>query len=512
MYSGPFFTLILICVISGCGKDSDKVSTPLEPEEDLSAVYDSDGDGVTVGDGDCDDQDDSIHPGRLDACNGVDDNCNGVIDEGHADVDEDSIADCVDIEDCDGIDNNGDGLIDEGFDVDGDGLPDCPSDEICDGEDNDQDGEVDEDFDTDGDGFTECGDTDSLPDCDDTDANIHPGALEVDADLIDNDCDFLIDEGSWVPGDLVITELMINPSAVRDTDGEWVELKNLSGRMLVLNGVEIVSDDDEGHIIAADAPILLPVGASAVLGRSTDMATNGSVDVWYAYQDISLANESDRLVLFADGVRLDEVSWDDGLSMPDPVGASLSVDPLHADAAENDDPTVWCVASEAWGVATDFGTPGDLNGPCPQFDHDGDGWRGEDGDCDDEDAAVYPEAPEITVGVDNDCDGEVGVMPVASADYNPVTSSLEVSHPLYLEGDDSFDPDGGGLSWMWRLDEAPEYSSATTDWILSPSSESPVFTPDVSGLYRFSLIVNDGTYDSLPSRVSVTIELGSMAG
>jgi hypothetical protein len=305
---------------------------------------------------------------------------------------------------------------------------------------------------------------------------------------------------------------MINPSAVRDTDGEWFEVKNLSGRMLALNGVELVSDDDDGHIITADAPILLPVGAYAVFGRSVDESVNGSADVWYAYQNIALENESDRLVLFADGVRLDEVIWDDGETMPDPVGAAMSVDPFHADAAGNDDPTVWCAASEAWGAGTDFGTPGDANGPCPQFDHDGDGWRGEDGDCDDEDAAVYPEAPEITVGIDNDCDGEVGVMPVARADYNPVESSLEVSNPLYLDGSGSFDPDGGGLYWAWALDEVPELSTATTDWISSPSSESPVFTPDVVGVYRFSLIVNDGTYDSVPSRFSVTIGPGAAAG
>ncbi len=499
-------------IISGCGKDSNKSPKPSEAEEVESTIRDLDGDGVTVGDGDCDDQDDSIHPGRLDACNGVDDNCNGVIDEGHDDSDGDNIADCVDVEDCDGIDNNGDGTIDEGFDLDGDGDPDCPSSEVCDGEDNDQDGEIDEDFDVDGDGYTVCGTVDSPADCDDSDATIHPAAIEVEADLIDNDCDALIDEGSWTAGDLVITELMLNPSAVRDTDGELIEVKNLSGRMLALNGVELVSGDDEVHVITETSPILLPVGASAVLGRSTDMETNGSVDVWYAYQDISLGNESDRLVLFADGVRLDEVNWDDGETMPDPVGASMSVDPLHADAAGNDDPAVWCTAAEAWGFGTDFGTPGEANEPCPQFDHDGDGWTGEDGDCDDEDAAVYPEAPEITVGVDNDCDGEVGVMPVASADYNPITSTLGVSQPLYLDGSDSFDPDGGSLSWSWNLDEAPEYSEAVTDWIYSPSSESPVFTPDVSGVYRFSLTVNDGRYDSLPSRITVTIEPGAIAG
>ncbi|MGB0641082.1 MAG: MopE-related protein, partial [Myxococcota bacterium] len=187
MHSGPFFTLIILSIISGCGKESNKTSSVDGPEEVVESTEDLDGDGVTVGDGDCDDQDDRIHPGRLDSCNGLDDNCNGVIDEGHPDTDDDNIADCVDTEDCDGVDNNGDGIIDEGFDLDGDGEADCPSAEVCDGEDNDQDGLVDEDFDVDGDGFTECGNEDLPPDCDDNDSAVHPGAPEVDADLIDND-------------------------------------------------------------------------------------------------------------------------------------------------------------------------------------------------------------------------------------------------------------------------------------------------------------------------------------
>jgi hypothetical protein len=40
----------------------------------------------------------------------------------------------------------------------------------------------------------------------------------------------------------------------------------------------------------------------------------------------------------------------------------------------------------------------------PDDDLDGDGWTTEDGDCDDEDATVFPGAPEICDGLDNDCD------------------------------------------------------------------------------------------------------------
>ena len=43
---------------------------------------DGDGDGYTVAQGDCNDNNASIHPGAAELCNGVDDNCDGTVDEG----------------------------------------------------------------------------------------------------------------------------------------------------------------------------------------------------------------------------------------------------------------------------------------------------------------------------------------------------------------------------------------------------------------------------------------------
>jgi hypothetical protein len=467
------------------------------------AADDADGDGVTLADGDCDDTDEWIFPGRAEDCDGEDNNCNGVIDEGFSDVDGDDVADCVDEEDCDGVDNDGDGDIDEGFDGDGDGIADCPTEEVCDGLDNDDDGLIDEGFDEDGDGFNSCSDGISVADCNDADDAIHPEAVEVADDLVDNDCDGLVDEGLWASGDLVISEVMLNPNAVRDIDGEWFELTNLSGRLVVLNGLELLSDGDESVFLAHPVPVLLPAGARAVIGNNGDTTTNGGLELDLSYTGMSLSNEVDHLRVRADGVLIDQVNWDDGATMPDPSGYSLSLDPDHVGAHLNDEPEVWCFAGGPWAPGSDWGSPGLPNHPCPQFDHDGDGWRGEDGDCDDENPDVYPGAPEISVGVDNDCDGIAAARPVAAADYDLSASSLMVGATVYLDGSGSFDPDGSGLTFSWALDDVPVGSTA---WLNSSTSSLADFVPDIEGTYGVSLTVNDGVLSSVPSRITFEIE------
>lgn len=61
--------------------------------------------------------------------------------------------------------------------------------EVCNLIDDDCDGLIDEGFDVDGDGITSCG-----GDCNDSDANIYLGAVEV-CNTVDDDCDGSIDEG-----------------------------------------------------------------------------------------------------------------------------------------------------------------------------------------------------------------------------------------------------------------------------------------------------------------------------
>ena len=402
----------LLLILSACGEDPKPDDTdttpPVETGPDTWAEFvDADGDGVTEADGDCDDGDPLVFPGNTEDCNGADDNCNDMIDEGFSDNDGDGTADCIDTEECDGIDNDGDGQVDEDFsDTDGDGVADCVQDETCDGLDNNGDGEVDEGFDADGDGYTTCGSDTTEPDCDDSDAEVNPGAVEVDDDLIDNDCDGMADEGAWAEGDLLITEIMVNPQSVADPLGEWFEVLNMSGETRYLNGlILVVGSGGQEHVVTSDELLVLEPDALFVFGNNGDFDTNGEVVIDYAYDGLTLGNESDDLSIHTPELEIDGRAWDDGSTMPDTAGASMSLDAqaleLGLFEAEN-----WCASQDGWDLRSDYGTPGEPNGLCPNFDHDGDGWSNADGDCDDYDATVFPGAEDFWYdGIDQDCDG-----------------------------------------------------------------------------------------------------------
>ncbi len=151
--------------------------------------------GQSANDGDCDDDNDRIHPNapELDCTDPTDYNCDGSV--GYADADADGTPACEDCNDADASAHPG-------------------ATEVCDGADDDCDGSIDngvllpfyQDGDTDGFGDagrpTEActppsGYTSDATDCDDADATIYPSAAEF-CDGQDHDCDGLVLESSSV--------------------------------------------------------------------------------------------------------------------------------------------------------------------------------------------------------------------------------------------------------------------------------------------------------------------------
>lgn len=164
-------------------------------------------------------------------------------------------------------------------------------------------------------------------------------------------------------GDVLITELMVDPSAVADTDGEWIEVTNTTSDPLLLGGCSLSSDSDSPHTI--DAALVIAPGAYLVLGRESDEGLNGGVTLDYAYGgSLNLTNTADSVSLTCGGVVIDAVAYDEGAGWPDLPGHSLSLDPGSATASANDDPASWCPGAATFG-AGDFGSPGAANAACP---------------------------------------------------------------------------------------------------------------------------------------------------
>jgi hypothetical protein len=155
-------------------------------------VTDDDGDSYSEADGDCDDADPTRSPGAVELADGIDTNCNGCLDDIDADGDSFGYSPgerCG--EDCSPSLSTSD---DTTLPIDGDpdvypGAPERPYDgydQDCDGADL---------CDVDGDTFEDarCGACTDDCDCDDEDASVNPGAPELEDDRIDNDCDGAVD-------------------------------------------------------------------------------------------------------------------------------------------------------------------------------------------------------------------------------------------------------------------------------------------------------------------------------
>jgi hypothetical protein len=158
---------------------------------------------------------------------------------------------------------------------------------------------------------------------------------------------------------LVINEIMQNPLAVDDGDGEWFEIHNPTAGGIDIDGWTIRDDDFDSHLIDNGGPLMIPAGAYLVLGNNDDSGTNGGVAVDYSYGgDMFLSNSADELIL-EDGklMEIDRVEWDGGPNFPDPTGASMS---LADPALDNNIGANWCTASTPFG-AGDLGTPSDAN-------------------------------------------------------------------------------------------------------------------------------------------------------
>lgn len=384
---------------------------------------------VNQGD-DCDDTNGAINPSAIEVCNDIDDDCDELIDDEDPDVTGQSTF---------FADTDGDGYGDEESSMDACERPisyvtndtDCddttaranPDEvEVCDEIDNDCDALVDGDdndlvtasyTDADDDGFGDpsteelvstCEDIDGVSngaDCDDTDGNVFPGAIEV-CDSVDNDCDGDVDDedSSW--------DTTSGAIYYADTDGDG--FGDIGDSLDACSPPEgYVSDHDD----CDDGDEEVNPGADEDCDDSRDLdcsggASDGSTDAdedGYVYQ-----------------------SCDDGTDCDD---GDASINPG---------------ATDTWYDGVDSDCDG-----ASEYDADGDGEDSDSyggTDCDDGDATIYSSASETCDGIDNNCSG----------------SEDDASDKSTWYEDADGDGDGGTSgSTTTACEEPPGYADTATD-------------------------------------------------
>ncbi len=163
------------------------------------------------------------------------------------------------------------------------------------------------------------------------------------------------------PGDLVISELMMDPAAVDGDFGEWFEIRNLSGTTWDLRGLTVADDDGDGFEV--DTALLIDPGGWVVLGPDASPDRNGglTVDYGYSIDAVKLGNDGDGLTLSWAGAVLDTLVYD--TTFPIEEGAAMTLSGASMSPGSNDVSTAWCLATTPYG-AGDLGTPGANNDPC----------------------------------------------------------------------------------------------------------------------------------------------------
>ena len=406
---------MLLFLLACAGPSEKPDSTP------TVVAQDRDQDGYGEEEGDCNDQDAAIHPSASELCDGIDNDCDEEVDEDgqntfYADGDQDGYgdpdaatvgcnapsgyvsnsADCRDTNDtiypgateiCDGEDQNCDGVIDDGVttrlyaDLDGDGFGDAEAPlDVC--------------------GLPD-GTSRNDDDCDDSVAEIYPGADEL-CNGIDDNCDGDADEGA-----------VDAPAWYYDGDGDtYGNCRSVvyaceppGGYVAVDSALDCDCNDGDAGVNPGEAEICDGRTDENCDGQTDETGATGGT-VWYADSDrdgygdptgsVSACSAPANYVANAD-------DCDDGSRSISPSATEVcnglddDCDGSIDSGAAN--PSTWYRDADSDGVGDAASTTTGCNAPV--------GYVATSGDCNDADPAVSSGAAETCNGMDDDCDGTV---------------------------------------------------------------------------------------------------------
>ncbi|MBI1227077.1 MAG: T9SS type A sorting domain-containing protein [Bacteroidetes bacterium] len=367
-------------------------------------------DELTATTGDCDETNEAIYPDAVETCDGVDNDCNGTIDDNityqdyFLDADGDGFGTGTALNDCQSPGTDYVLLDGDCDDTNADINP--AAIELCNGLDENCDGQSDEGlvttfyFDGDGDGFGNSAmtvqacdaPTDYVAfgnDCDDTNADIGPGATEV-CNGIDDNCDGLTDEG------LLITFYL-------DADGDGFGAAAMS-QLACSAPTGYVPNSDDCDDTNAD---INPGGTEICNGLddNCDGATDeGVLNTFYLDSDGDGFGGSAMTASACDaptGYVANSDDCDDNAASVYPGAAEIcnSLDDNCDGQVDEGVLNTFYLDSDGDGFGSASATQQACDAPTD--------YVANADDCDDSSATIYPGATEIANnGIDEDCDGQ----------------------------------------------------------------------------------------------------------
>jgi hypothetical protein len=170
-------------------------------------------------------------------------------------------------------------------------------------------------------------------------------------------------DGTIGNGDLLITEIMYDPTALTDTYGEWFEIYNNTDHPVNLQHLVISKNTTDRHIITA--AITMPPRGYQVFARHESAVTGDK----YVYGTSITLNNTGAILSVSnygtdgtDGAVICSVNYA-GEGFPAASGASICLSPASLNSQDEPLGTSWCVSVSAYSTG-DLGTPGAINDNC----------------------------------------------------------------------------------------------------------------------------------------------------
>ncbi len=148
--------------------------------------------------------------------------------------------------------------------------------------------------------------------------------------------------------DLLISEIMANPSKVSDTTGEWFELYNPTSESIDLSGITLSDDGRNSYTFSAANSLLINPNSYFVLARNNDSMENGGFTADYIYRGFTLKNTRDQIVFSDASGELLRLNYASGF-----VSAGESMELIDTIML----PENYAASTTAYGLG-DLGTPG----------------------------------------------------------------------------------------------------------------------------------------------------------